>query len=67
MRNPRTVAIALAACIGLSVFVAWLYEWPIGKALVLAPVIVIVFGAAAFLFVLWGKIVWESFRGRRGS
>jgi hypothetical protein len=63
----RTILISLAACVGLTALAAWIFDWPLGKAVALAPVVVIVAGATAFLFVLWTKIVLESIRGRRGG
>ena len=65
--NARAIAISLAACLGLVVLTALLLNWSLQKAIILAPIIVVVAGAAAFLFVLWGKIVIESIRGRRRS
>ena len=41
------------------------FDWSFQKALILSPIIVLVAGAAGFLVVLWGRIVWESLRGRR--
>jgi hypothetical protein len=43
----------------------WLFELPLDRAAVLAPVLVVLFGAAAGLVVLWTRIGWESLRGRR--
>ena len=63
----RAIVISLAACLGLVVLTALLLDWSLEKAIILAPIIVVVAGAAAFLFVLWGKVVRESIRGRRRS
>jgi hypothetical protein len=63
----RVVLIALAACLTLAAVTALVLDWSFGKAVILAPVIVMVAGAAGFLFVLWGRIVWESIRGPRGG
>ena len=65
--NTRAIVISLAACLGLAVLVAWLLDWPLEKAVLLAPVIVAVAGATAFLFVLWGKVIREAVRGRRNG
>jgi hypothetical protein len=65
--STRALAISLAACLGLTAITAWLLDWSLEKAIILAPIIVVVAGAAAFLFVLWGKVVRESIRGRRRS
>jgi len=47
---------------GLVLFVVWLFELPLDRAAVLAPVLVVVFGAAAALVVLWTRVGWESLR-----
>jgi hypothetical protein len=56
----------LGACAGLDALAAWLLGWSFERAVVLAPVVVAVAGAAAFLIVLWARVAWESLR-RRGS
>jgi hypothetical protein len=65
--NVRVVLIALAACLTLAAITALILDWSFGKAVILAPVIVMVVGAAGFLFVLWGRILWESIRGPRSG
>jgi hypothetical protein len=47
---------------GLVLLVVWLFELPLERAAVLAPVLVVVFGAAAGLVVLWTRVGWESMR-----
>ena len=64
---PRAIAISLAACLGLTAVTALLLDWSLEKAIILAPIIVVVAGAAGFLVVLWGKVIRESFRNRRRS
>ena len=44
--SPRAIAISLAACLGLAALAALLLDWSLEKAIVLAPVIVVVAGAA---------------------
>lgn len=44
---------------------AWLFQWSLEKAALLAPVVVATAGATAFIAVLWTKIVWESLRRAR--
>jgi hypothetical protein len=39
-----------------------LFELPLDRAAVLAPVLVIVFGAVAGLVVLWTRVGWQSLR-----
>ena len=63
----RVVLISLAACLVLAAVVALLLDWSFEKAILLSPVIVLVAGAAGFLIVLWGRIVWESIGGRGGG
>jgi hypothetical protein len=63
----HVVLIALAACLALAAITALLLDWSFEKAVILSPIIVMVVGAAGFLIVLWGRIVWESIRGRRGD
>jgi hypothetical protein len=61
------VVIAFAACLALAAITALLLDWSFGKAVILSPVIVVVVGAAAFLLVLWTRILVDTFRGRRGG
>ncbi|HET7555782.1 MAG TPA: hypothetical protein VFJ75_09030 [Gaiellaceae bacterium] len=49
----------------LVLLVVWLFGVSLDRAAVLAPVIVVVFGAAAGLVVLWAKVGWEALRRRR--
>jgi hypothetical protein len=50
---------------GLVLLVVWVFELPLERAALLAPVIVVVAGAAAGLVVLWTRVGWESLRRRR--
>jgi hypothetical protein len=61
----RPALLWLAACAALDALLAWLLDWSIERAVVLAPVVVAVAGASAFLVVLWTRVAWESVRGRR--
>jgi len=49
----------------LVLLTVWLFEFSLERAAVLAPVLVVVFGAAAGLVVLWVKVGLESLRRRR--
>ena len=49
----------------LVLLVVWLFELPLERAAVLAPVLVVVFGAAAGVVVLWTRVGWESLQRRR--
>jgi hypothetical protein len=50
---------------GLVLLVVWVFEVSLERAAVLAPVIVVAFGAAAGVVVLWAKVGWESLGRRR--
>lgn len=58
---------AAAAVVALSFLVAWLFSWPVEKAMFLAPVIVVCVGLLAFLFVLWIRIALLEFRKVRNQ
>ena len=61
----RVVLISVGACAGLTALAAVLLDWSFEKAVVLAPIVVLVAGAAGFLIVLWTRVIWESIKGRR--
>jgi hypothetical protein len=61
----RVALVAVVACLALAAITALLLDWSFEKAVILSPVLVMVAGAAAFLIVLWTRIVWESIRGGR--
>ena len=65
--NARALAISAAVCTVLVLGSTWLFQWPLEKALILAPVIVVVAGATAALFLLWAKVIRDSVRGRRAE
>jgi hypothetical protein len=48
--------------VALVLLTVWLFELPLDRAAVLAPVLVLVAGAAAGLVVLWTRVGWESLR-----
>jgi hypothetical protein len=65
---PTRIRLALfwlAVCAGLDVLAARILDWSFERAVILAPVVVAVVGACAFLVVLWTRVAWESLRGRR--
>jgi hypothetical protein len=64
IRWPVLLA-SLAACAALTALAAWILDWSFERAATLSPVIVVVFGAAAFLVVLWTRIALDTFRRRR--
>jgi hypothetical protein len=64
VRLPVLLA-SLAVCAGLTALAAWILDWSFQRAATLSPIIVLVVGAAAFLVVLWTRVLLESFRTRR--
>ena len=63
--GSRAVLLSGLATTALVLFAVWLFELSLDRAAVLAPVLVVTFGAAAGLVVLWVKVGWESLRRRR--
>ncbi len=57
--------VALVVVIGLVAMTAWLMSWSFGKAVTLAPVIVIGGAALVGLFLLWGKVAIAQLRESR--
>ena len=49
----------------LVLLVVGVFEVSLERAAVLAPVIVLAFGAAAAVVVLWAKVRWEALQRRR--
>jgi uncharacterized membrane protein YidH (DUF202 family) len=47
---------------GLVLLTVWIFEVPLERAAVLAPVLVVIGGAVAGLVVLWTRVGWESLR-----
>ena len=63
MRASRTVVATItAAAIVLVLATAWLLEWPLEKAILLAPVIVATVGVTILLFLFWIKVVVDALR-----
>ena len=59
----RVVLASCAACAALTALAGWILDWSFERAVLLAPVVVAVAGAAGFLVVLWARVAWESVRG----
>jgi hypothetical protein len=57
--------VSFAVCAALTALAAWILDWSFQRAATLSPIIVLVVGAAAFLVVLWSRVLWESIRARR--
>ena len=53
------------AVTGLVLLASWLLSWPLEKAALLAPVIVVFAAVALGLVVFWGRVAWDGFRGSR--
>ena len=58
------IAGAAVAAVGLTAVAAAWFDLSFERAAVLAPVVVLTAGAAAFLVLLWSKVIWESLRRR---
>ncbi|HEY2353353.1 MAG TPA: hypothetical protein VGH79_00450 [Gaiellaceae bacterium] len=58
-------SLALVVVVGLVALTAWLMSWSFGRAVTLAPVIVIGGAALVGLVLLWGKVAWEQLREMR--
>jgi hypothetical protein len=61
----RALALSGVACAALVLAVATFTDLSLGRAALLAPVLVLSVGAIAFLVVLWGKVAYESLRARQ--
>jgi hypothetical protein len=60
----RAALLSGVVAAGLVLLTVWIFELPLDRAAVLAPVLVVIAGAVAGLVVLWTKIGWESFQRR---
>jgi heme O synthase-like polyprenyltransferase len=49
---------------GLVLLTVWIFELPLERAAVLAPVLVVIAGVVGGLVVLWAKVGWESLQRR---
>jgi hypothetical protein len=63
--STKAALVSGAVTAGLVLLVVWVFEIPLDRAAVLAPVIVVAFGAAAGVVVLWAKVGWEALKRRR--
>jgi uncharacterized membrane protein len=62
--SPRAALLSGLATAALVLLAVWIFELPLERAAVLAPVLVLVAGAIAGLVVLWTRVGWESIRTR---
>ena len=58
----RVAAASLVAAAGLVVASAWVFAWPLEKAVYLAPIIVAAVGASVGLLIFWGRVVYVQVR-----
>jgi hypothetical protein len=58
-------SMALAVVLGLVALTAWYMSWSFGRAVTLAPVIVIGGATLVGLALLWGKVALEQLRESR--
>ena len=65
--RARLIVVSAIVAIGLVSLVSWWFEMSLERAAVLAPVIVVAFGAAAGVAVLWTRVALETVRRRRAS
>ena len=64
--STRAAIVSGFVTAGLVLAVVWVFEMSLSRAALLAPVIVVAFGAAAGVLVLWAKVARESLgRSRR--
>jgi uncharacterized membrane protein len=62
--SARLVMVSFAVT-ALVLLASWLLRWPLEKAALLAPVIVVFVAVALGVFVFWGRVAWDGFRESR--
>jgi membrane protease YdiL (CAAX protease family) len=62
--SARLAAVSVAVG-GIVLLAAWLFEWPLEKAAMLAPILVVAGAAIAGLFVLWTRVALEQLRAAK--
>ena len=63
--SPRAVLVSSVVTVTLVLLAALVFELPLERAAVLAPVLVVIGAAGAGLVVLWARVGWESLQRRR--
>ena len=63
--SPRAVLVSSVVTVTLVLLAALVFELPLERAAVLAPVLVVIGSAVAGLVVLWTRVGWESLQRRR--
>ena len=62
--SPRLIGASFAVAV-LVVAATLLLGWPVEKAALLAPVLVVVVATSLGLVVFWGRVAWDSLRASR--
>jgi len=62
--SARLVLVSFAVT-ALVLLAAWLLSWPLEKAALLAPVIVVFVAVALGVLVFWGRVAWDGLRASR--
>jgi hypothetical protein len=65
--SATRVVLAAVACLALVALSAWYFERSLTEVSLLAPIVVVCFGAVAGLVVLWSRIVLDALRRRNTS
>jgi hypothetical protein len=58
----QVAVLSLAVTAGLCAAAAWVFSWPLEKAVYLAPIIVAAAGASVGLLIFWGRVVFVQVR-----
>ena len=62
--SARLVLVSFAVT-ALVLLASWVLRWPLEKAALLAPVIVVFVAVALGIFVFWGRVAWHALRTSR--
>ena len=62
--SARVVLVSFAVT-ALVLLASWLLSWPLEKAALLAPVIVVFVAVALGVLVFWGRVAWDGLRASR--
>jgi uncharacterized membrane protein len=61
----RLTPLVLALVAGLCALTAWIFAWPLEKAVYLAPIIVAFAGVAVGILVFWSRVAYVQVRRSR--
>jgi hypothetical protein len=59
------VALVSGFVVGLVFLSAWLFRWPLERAVYLAPIIVVCAAAILGLLILWARVAYDQLRESR--